>query len=300
MQPKVSVIIPCYNQAVFLPKAVASLQAQTMPEWECIIVDDGSIDNTAEVANNIAIKDSRVRLIQQANGGSAGARDAGLQAAKGLFIQFLDADDTITPEKLERQVAQMERKKLDISYTAFCAEEKGVRTRVRSVRLNRHKLLVQWGLGASVPIHSFMYRAEFVRHHSISFKDLCKVNEDWEWHIACFLQQPKHAIISDYCGAVYFQNELGKTGNYIKMQEANFEFMTYMTDKLSGWNKCLWHFRISEELWIWLLRMLKYRSTKIAKDILLLPITTTALAILLLPISVWWVAAYFLKTYIAK
>ena len=94
---KVSVIIPCYNQAAFLPKAVASLQAQTLGNWECIIIDDGSKDNTTEVASNISLQEPRVRLIQQANGGSACARDTGIQIARGQLIQCLDSDDTIAP-----------------------------------------------------------------------------------------------------------------------------------------------------------------------------------------------------------
>ena len=89
MQPKVSVIVPCYNRAAFLPKAIASLHAQTLGDWECIIVDDGSTDNTAEVAANIALNEPRVRLVQQTNGGLAAARNAGLIQAKGEYIQFL-------------------------------------------------------------------------------------------------------------------------------------------------------------------------------------------------------------------
>ena len=83
MKPKVSIIIPCYNQAMFLPEAIASLQAQTLEDWECIIVDDGSTDNTAETAANWALKDPRIQWIQQNNMGSAAARDAGLRIAKG-------------------------------------------------------------------------------------------------------------------------------------------------------------------------------------------------------------------------
>ena len=86
---KVSVIIPCYNQAKFLPHAVAALQAQTLEEWECIIVDDGSTDNTAEVATNLALQDGRVHMRQKINGGSASARDLGLKHAQGEYIQYL-------------------------------------------------------------------------------------------------------------------------------------------------------------------------------------------------------------------
>ena len=301
MKVKVSVIIPAYNQALFIHKAVASLQAQTLDSWECIVVDDGSTDNTAEVVANIALNEPRVRLLQKQNGGSASARDMGLQQVQGEFIQFLDADDTIAPNKLEQQVQLMEREHLDISYTAFCSEDsQGNRTPSRAVRLNTYKILVRWGLGASVPIHSFLYRTDFIKQHNLNFQSDCRHREDWRWHIVCFNAQPKQALLSDLCGAVYFHSEQGKTGSYIKMQAGNFDFMAYMMQQLRGMDKVLWAFRISEELWIWLLRMVKYRSTEIAKTILLLPTGSTVIAILLMPLSVWWILIYFIKTYLVK
>ena len=298
---KVSVIIPCYNQARFLSKAIQALQSQSLQDWECIIVDDGSTDNTAEVANNIALHEPRVRLLQKLNGGSASARDAGLKQAQGEFIQFLDADDTIAPEKLERQVALMEREGLDLCHTASCSEDsQGKRSPSRVVRLNTYKILVCWGLGASVPIHSFLYRTDFIKRHNLTFQNACRFREDWRWHILCFGVQPKQALLPDVCGAIYYQNEQGKTGSYIRMQEGNFEFMAYMLPQLQGINQFLWLFRISEELWIWLLRMIKYRSTEIAQTVLILPTLWAVAAILLMPVSLWWIVIYFIKTYIAK
>ena len=84
------------------------------------------------------------------------------------------------------------------------------------------------------------------------------------------------------------------------MQEGNFEFMAYMLSQLKGIRKLQWIFRISEELWIWLLRMVKYRSTDIAQTILLLPTSWTIIAILLMPLSFWWILIYFVKTYLVK
>ena len=298
---KVSVIIPCYNQAAFIPKAIASLQAQTLDRWECIVVDDGSTDNTAEVVTNIALNEPRVRLVQKQNGGSASARDLGLQHAQGEFIQFLDADDTIAPNKLEQQVQLMERENLDISYTAFCSKNsKGQCTQTRAVRLNMYKILVRWGLGASVPIHSFLYRTNFIKQHNLNFQSDCRHREDWRWHIICFAAQPRQALLPDLCGAIYYQNEQGKTGSYVRMQEGNFDFMASMTQHFQGMEKVLWALRISEELWIWLLRMVKYRSIEIGKTIFLLPTLWTIAAIVLMPISVWWVLVYFIKTYLVR
>jgi glycosyltransferase involved in cell wall biosynthesis len=104
MNPHVSVIIPCFNQACFLSDAIDSLITQMFIDWECIIVNDGSTDNTADVAENLVLKDPRIRVINQANKGLSGARNSGLKAANGEMLQFLDADDMLERDKLTAQV----------------------------------------------------------------------------------------------------------------------------------------------------------------------------------------------------
>lgn len=102
---KVSVIIPCYNQAQYLPEALASVQAQTFQAWECIIVNDGSPDNTAVVAQEWGKRDLRFRYLEKPNGGLSSARNAGISAARGEFILPLDADDLIADSYLEKGLA---------------------------------------------------------------------------------------------------------------------------------------------------------------------------------------------------
>ncbi|MEM4724269.1 MAG: glycosyltransferase family A protein, partial [Candidatus Hadarchaeum sp.] len=101
----VSVIIPCYNHGHYLPCAVNSVMAQTFADWEAIIVDDGSTDNTREVAAQFT--DSRVRYIYQDNRGLAAARNTGIRAAQGEYLAFLDADDEWEPTFLEACVAAL-------------------------------------------------------------------------------------------------------------------------------------------------------------------------------------------------
>jgi glycosyltransferase involved in cell wall biosynthesis len=103
-EPLISTIVPCFNQARFLPEVTASLQAQLYPRWECIIVNDGSSDDTAQVARGLAAADSRIRLVGQENRGLAAARNRGLCEAKGQFVHFLDADDYILPEMYQKMV----------------------------------------------------------------------------------------------------------------------------------------------------------------------------------------------------
>lgn len=104
MNQRVSIIVPCYQQAEFLPDALNSILAQTYSDWECIIVNDGSTDNTKEVAASFCDKDSRFRYVEQQNKGLATARNNGIKASCGQFILPLDADDTIGPMYLEKAI----------------------------------------------------------------------------------------------------------------------------------------------------------------------------------------------------
>lgn len=103
--PLVSIIVPCYNYALFLPDSIGSIMNQTYQNWECIVVDDGSTDNSKELLEQLSKKDSRITLIIQKNAGPTVARNNGIKLAKGEFIHFLDADDLIEKQKLEKQVA---------------------------------------------------------------------------------------------------------------------------------------------------------------------------------------------------
>lgn len=99
--PAVSVVIPCYNQARYLRDAVESVLAQTYPHVEAIVVNDGSTDNTADVA---AWFGDQIRVVTQENAGLAAARNAGIRASSAPYVMVLDADDTIDPDCVEHRV----------------------------------------------------------------------------------------------------------------------------------------------------------------------------------------------------
>ncbi len=100
----VSVIMPCYNQSNFLPEALNSIISQTYPYWECIIINDGSVDHSEIVAKEYCQKDNRIRYIYQENSGVIAARNHAIKEASGEFILPLDADDYISPNYLEKAV----------------------------------------------------------------------------------------------------------------------------------------------------------------------------------------------------
>lgn len=104
MSTVVSVIVPLWNSAATIEATLSSLLAQSLRDWEAIVIDDGSTDAGPGVANRFAAADPRVRVISQANRGLAAARNAGIQRAGGCFIHFLDADDTLPAQSLETLV----------------------------------------------------------------------------------------------------------------------------------------------------------------------------------------------------
>jgi glycosyltransferase involved in cell wall biosynthesis len=105
--PSISVILPVYNGAAFLGEAVRSVAAQTFADWECIVVDDGSEDGSAEVAASAAGGDPRIKIVSFPHRGLVAALNAGLGLARAPLAARMDADDVSMPERLERQVGLM-------------------------------------------------------------------------------------------------------------------------------------------------------------------------------------------------
>ncbi|RXM52018.1 MULTISPECIES: glycosyltransferase family 2 protein [unclassified Chryseobacterium] len=120
MNPLISIIVPCYNQAVYLDECLESVLQQTYQNWECIIVNDGSPDNTEDFAGKWVERDSRFHYLHKENGGLSSARNAGIDIAKGEWILPLDADDKISPVYLE-----LAEKEFNKGYTViYCEAEK--------------------------------------------------------------------------------------------------------------------------------------------------------------------------------
>ncbi len=121
MKELVSVIIPTYNRGYILEQAIASVQNQTYPEIEILVVDDGSTDNTEQIVSQIS--DSRIRYIKNPkNCGVSHTRNLGIAAAKGKYIAFQDSDDIWKPDKLEKQMECMRQEDYGMVYCAFQRE----------------------------------------------------------------------------------------------------------------------------------------------------------------------------------
>lgn len=120
MTPLVSVIMPSYNAERHIAESIASVQSQTLGDWELLVSDDCSSDSTREIVSRMAKSDHRIRFLPlEENGGAAKARNNSLAHAQGRYIAYLDADDLWYPEKLERQVAFMEERGAAFSCTSY-------------------------------------------------------------------------------------------------------------------------------------------------------------------------------------
>lgn len=117
IKPSVTVVIPAYNASSFIEETIASVLSQTFTNFEVLVVDDGSTDDTAAIIDRISQQDKRVQLISQSNQGVSVARNHGLQAAQGELIAFLDSDDLWLPNKLEVHVRHFAKNsRLGMSY----------------------------------------------------------------------------------------------------------------------------------------------------------------------------------------
>ncbi len=117
----VSIIVPVYNAARYIAETIEMVNAQTYKDWELILVDDASKDDSVDVIENIIkSQGKRIRLIRKnKNEGAAAARNSGIDAAAGQYIAFLDADDIWKPEKLEKQIRFMEEKEAAFSFHSY-------------------------------------------------------------------------------------------------------------------------------------------------------------------------------------
>lgn len=197
----VSVIIPCFNYARYLPDAILSVKAQSHSNWECIIVNDGSTDDTAIVAERLASEDKRITVIHQENRGPSVARNRGLEIAHGEYIQFLDADDIISPKKIELQLNLLVGKKqLGLVYSdyRYCdrdnPDETVYRDKFEPPRFKASRPILdiasRWETEFSMPIHSFLFDSRFFKEYGIRFDETLGNHEDWDCWMRIFALKP--------------------------------------------------------------------------------------------------------------
>ncbi len=203
----VSVIIPSFNHGNYLSETLNSVIAQTYKNWECIIVNDGSSDNTKAIAQDYVSKDERITYLWKKNGGLSSARNAGLEKAKGDWIQFLDADDIIEPEKFQKQLSVINKNGIFKNVVSYTDYRYGTDDDIRQEIFNHIKpvfktatflgeLITRWETSLIIPPHCFLFSADFFLQ-GIRFEKSLRNHEDFDCWLAIFSQNPEVVFVDE-------------------------------------------------------------------------------------------------------
>lgn len=228
MKDRVSIIIPCYNQAALLPETLDSVLAQTYQNWECLIINDGSPDNTEEVALKYCNSDERFKYFYKQNGGLSSARNAGIELSTGEFIKFLDSDDLLRPTSLQKSIqAFVDNDLLDVVYTDYEYYYEATKTKVNrsiNIRLKKHirkHFICGWDITVCIPIHCLLYKTKIIKDNEIRFNTLLSAKEDWDFHIN-IAEKTNHFEFLESVEAVYRVCDNSMSHNVTKMIQGEY------------------------------------------------------------------------------
>lgn len=302
---KVSIIIPCYNYGHFLAECLQSLVDQTYPNWEALVIDDGSSDSTPHVGKFWSEKDPRIQYFSIKNGGVSKARNFGLSQARGQFIQFLDADDLLSPDKMEIQLEAFRRDpKLDLTYTEnfyFQDERPGL------LFLDQELTDRDWmhrfsGSGAKALSHLIQNNLAVISSPILKKELAQKVGgfaqgiahtEDWRFWIECVLNGAKIKFVSDSLAYTLIRvHSSSVSQNILRMQYGELALRAWIAKQLAGFNG------ISSKEKSQLLKVNFNRRTQLIKHIMYLgPINSLTHLKSMATLIPWWkVGWFYLKT----
>lgn len=225
-QTLVSVIVPCYNQGKYLNDCLQSVFEQTHTIWECIIVNDGSTDNTEEIALEWCKKDPRFKYLKKENGGLSSARNAGLAVTKGEFIQFLDCDDFINKFKFEKQLKCFSHE-IDIVICDYVPFDQTTGAFLRGRYLPpfpspsnfKDEIIQQWEASLSIPCHCIIFKSRLLKNDPpIEFEESLPNHEDWAFWVRLFSVSKRIYNLSD-AFAYYRIHNSSMSSDQTKMKE---------------------------------------------------------------------------------
>lgn len=191
--PLFSIIIPCYQQAKYLKECIGSVSSQTFTDFEILLIDDGSPDNTKEVALELAATENRLQYLHKVNGGLSSARNFGIAFAKGTYLVFLDSDDSLKPDFLAASYAKLSGD-IDITVTGYSYFNDSLSIH-RTVLIDEN-LSFKHIIGGNIcPPVSIAIKKSFLDNVGL-FDETLNSAEDWDLWIRFFKAGAKLAIIN--------------------------------------------------------------------------------------------------------
>lgn len=224
-----SIIVPIYNAEKWLQDAVDSVTSQSVSDWELLLVDDGSTDNSKDIVASLVASDSRIKAIFNENHGVSAARNQGLQEAKGNYIVFLDADDMLAenalsiysdiiakhPETEVIKTSHYVKNHDNLFETRFAKERIGCEDKMLDGALFLEK--VAW---YHCVIYAYCYKASLLRDNKLQFLEEVSYLEDGAF-IVTVLRNAKHCYYSPECTYIYrYQESLASLSNSVNTTKA--------------------------------------------------------------------------------
>lgn len=238
MTPKISIIIPCYNQQEFIDRCIDSVVEQSFTNWECVLINDGSTDKTEDFCQKWVEKDSRIKLFNKQNGGLSSARNAGIEKAIGTHLLFLDSDDRLGDENSlkfltnalnpetevvagnilnefsDKSLTKSTLNKFNCEVVLFKNEE------VLKAYLEEEISPVAWNK---------LYKKDFIKKNCLKFEDGL-LHEDELWSLQVYLKAENVVVIPNYTYKYYKSNIGSITAN---KSEKNYNSNIFIMKKIS-------------------------------------------------------------------
>ena len=208
---KISVIVPVYNCADYVERCVRSIMAQTYNNLEIICIDDGSTDGSGVILDDLALEDTRMRVIHQKNVGLVLVREKGIALATGDYVGFVDSDDAIEPDMYERLVKNAEKENADISHCGLCViwpngcKEPHYGTSIRKIQsgIDALKDLLE-GILFDASLCNKLYRRSLLANSCLDAT--VQSNEDMLRNFTLF-GRAQRVVFEDFCGYQYWSRE---------------------------------------------------------------------------------------------
>ena len=195
--PKISIIIPCYNQGNFLEETLQSVANQTFQDLKCLLINDGSTDNTEEICKKWVEKDARFQYLFTENKGVSNARNLGLQKVEGDFIQFLDADDKMDLRNFEKKIAFSANAQIILGEFNILTNNQYLPgyNRLKIEYLDFETLFFGWETKFTIPIHAALICRELLKNFTFDTTLLCF--EDYLMWLHITAQNPQCVFIDE-------------------------------------------------------------------------------------------------------
>lgn len=248
-KPTVTVFIPCYNAERFISNTIESILLQTYQDFEILIIDDGSTDNSVGIIENYAKRDSRIRIMyNNVNRGVAYTRNRGIKEARGKYLATMDADDVAVPTRLEKEVQYLDSHKTVgvVSGYSYLIDEKGKKLgKQKKIKYTANEVRVCMFFSNIIVNSASMYRLDIIRKHKIKYKNDFHGIEDYMFW--CMLLNFTDIIVLDEYFVYYriVQSGLTCTNNRdcsferIKCIEKVHKYMLESNHIYIKGNKCL-------------------------------------------------------------